>query len=270
MTIRAPATAQHGVHGLQHADRRAHGEAVPASPPHREERPQRRYERGYQADSVLGWIPGAPEDAKKALVEGASWWNQAFEAAGFINGFKVAGAACRRRPHGYPLQHRSTGCTARRAAGGTGGSVSDPRTGEIIKATVTLGSLRDRQDYMIFEGNLLSPYTNGTEKPEILVSDGAGAHPPVGGAAKWATHARPGPQLLRQQQGLDFRDGLSASPGGTAPQTYHRYLRTPARRASASGIRWRSTTAIASFPRETAPRRSARSSTTRGRWTCAT
>src|SRR5919202_4221340 len=49
----------------------------------------------------------------------------------------------------------------------SGGSVTDPRTGEIIKATVTLGSLRDRQDYMIFEG-LLSPYTTGTEKPPVL------------------------------------------------------------------------------------------------------
>ena len=49
----------------------------------------------------------------------------------------------------------------------SGGSVSDPRTGEIIKATVTLGSLRDRQDYMIFEG-LLSPYTQGNERPSIL------------------------------------------------------------------------------------------------------
>ncbi len=49
----------------------------------------------------------------------------------------------------------------------SGGSVSDPRTGEIIKATVTLGSLRDRQDYMIFEG-LLSPYETGREKPSVL------------------------------------------------------------------------------------------------------
>jgi hypothetical protein len=49
----------------------------------------------------------------------------------------------------------------------SGGTVSDPRTGEIIKATVTLGSLRDRQDYMIFEG-LLSPYTTGTERPAVL------------------------------------------------------------------------------------------------------
>ena len=49
----------------------------------------------------------------------------------------------------------------------SGGTVTDPRTGEIIKGTVTLGSLRDRQDYLIFEG-LLSPYTTGNEKPEIL------------------------------------------------------------------------------------------------------
>jgi len=49
----------------------------------------------------------------------------------------------------------------------TGGAVSDPRTGEIIKGNVILGSLRDRQDYLIFEG-LLSPYTIGNEKPDIL------------------------------------------------------------------------------------------------------
>jgi hypothetical protein len=49
----------------------------------------------------------------------------------------------------------------------SGASITDPRTGEIIKATVTLGSLRDRQDYLIFEG-LLSPYTRGDEKPDIL------------------------------------------------------------------------------------------------------
>jgi hypothetical protein len=48
-----------------------------------------------------------------------------------------------------------------------GGNVADPRTGEIIKGTVTLGSLRDRQDYLIFEG-LLSPYTTGAEKPDVL------------------------------------------------------------------------------------------------------
>jgi hypothetical protein len=113
------------------------------------------------------WVDsGAPEDVKKALVEGASWWNQAFEAAGFRNGFKVAVLP----PDADPMDirynminwvHRST------RGWSTGGSVADPRTGEILKGTVTLGSLRDRQDYLIFEG-LLSPYMIGNERPEIL------------------------------------------------------------------------------------------------------
>ena len=113
------------------------------------------------------WVDsGAPEDVKKALVEGASYWNQAFEAAGFRNGFKVEVLP----PDADPMDirynminwvHRST------RGWSSGGTVSDPRTGEIIKATVTLGSLRDRQDYMIFEG-LLSPYQTGTEKPALL------------------------------------------------------------------------------------------------------
>ena len=62
-----------------------------------------------------------------------------------------------------------------------GGAVTDPRTGEIIKGTVTLGSLRDRQDYLIFEG-LLSPYTNRQREARYSLSDGAGAHPAAGRA----------------------------------------------------------------------------------------
>jgi hypothetical protein len=109
---------------------------------------------------------GAPEDVKKALLEGAGWWNQAFEAAGFRNAFKVDLLPDGADPMDVRYNminwvHRST------RGWSSGGSVADPRTGEIIKATVTLGSLRDRQDYMIFEG-LLSPYVTGTEKPEIL------------------------------------------------------------------------------------------------------
>ena len=113
------------------------------------------------------WVDsGAPEDVKKALVEGAMWWDKAFEAAGFRNAFKVdilpEGAdPMDIRYNMINWVHRST------RGWSSGGSVSDPRTGEIIKATVTLGSLRDRQDYMIFEG-LLSPYTNGTERPAVL------------------------------------------------------------------------------------------------------
>ena len=113
------------------------------------------------------WVdPGAPEDVRKALVEGASWWNQAFEAAGFRNAFLVDILPTDADP--MDIRYNMINWVHRSTRGwSTGGSVADPRTGEIIKATVTLGSLRDRQDYMIFEG-LLSPYTTGNEKPEIL------------------------------------------------------------------------------------------------------
>ncbi|MFN7914414.1 MAG: zinc-dependent metalloprotease [Vicinamibacterales bacterium] len=113
------------------------------------------------------WVDsGAPEDVRKALLEGASWWNQAFEAAGFRNAFKVDVLP----PDADPMDirynminwvHRST------RGWSSGSTVNDPRTGEILKATVTLGSLRDRQDYLIFEG-LLSPYATGLEKPQAL------------------------------------------------------------------------------------------------------
>jgi hypothetical protein len=113
------------------------------------------------------WVdPGAPKDIQQALLDGARWWNQAFEVAGFRNAFKVEVLP----PGADPMDsrynminwvHRST------RGWSSGGSISDPRTGEIIKATVTLGSLRDRQDYMIFEG-LLSPYKTGDEKPDLI------------------------------------------------------------------------------------------------------
>jgi len=122
---------------------------------------------GEPVKPIQYWVDsGAPEDVKKALVEGASWWGQAFEAAGFRNAFKVDVLPAGADPMDIRFNminwvHRST------RGWSSGGSVADPRTGEIIKATVTLGSLRDRQDYLIFEG-LLSPYTTGTEKPAVL------------------------------------------------------------------------------------------------------
>src|ERR1019366_7539587 len=113
------------------------------------------------------WVdPGAPEDVRRALIEGASWWNQAFEAAGFRNAFQVAVLPDGADP--MDIRYNMINWVHRSTRGWSmGGTVSDPRTGEIIKGTVTLGSLRDRQDYLIFEG-LLSPYETGNEKPPIL------------------------------------------------------------------------------------------------------
>ena len=110
--------------------------------------------------------PGTPEPIRSALLEGARWWNQAFEAAGYRNAFRVellpAGASpLDIRYNMINWVHRST------RGWSYGGGVSDPRTGEIIKGAVTLGSLRVRQDWMIAEG-LLQPYQTGTEAvPEI-------------------------------------------------------------------------------------------------------
>jgi hypothetical protein len=110
---------------------------------------------------------GTPEPIRSALVEGARWWNQAFEAAGYRNAFQVeimpAGAdPMDVRYNTITWIHRST------RGWSYGNSISDPRTGEIIKGHVSLGSLRVRQDYLIMEG-LLSPYTTGTEKPQPIL-----------------------------------------------------------------------------------------------------
>lgn len=122
---------------------------------------------GEPVTPIQYWVDsGAPEDVKKALIEGALWWNQAFEAAGFRNAFKVDVLPEGADP--MDIRYNMINWVHRSTRGwSSGGSVTDPRTGEIIKATVTLGSLRDRQDYMIFEG-LLSPYTTGNERPAVL------------------------------------------------------------------------------------------------------
>jgi hypothetical protein len=109
---------------------------------------------------------GAPEPIRSALIEGASWWNEAFEAAGFKDAFQVE-----LLPEGAdPLDvrynviqwvHRST------RGWSYGASIRDPRTGEIIKGHVSLGSLRVRQDFLIAQG-LLTPYEEGKPASEEM------------------------------------------------------------------------------------------------------
>ena len=102
---------------------------------------------------------GAPEPIKSALIEGASWWNQAFTAAGYHNAFQV-----RELPAGVdPMDlrynvvewiHRST------RGWSYGVPLTDPRTGEIINGHVSLGSLRARQDFLIGQG-LIEAFASG-------------------------------------------------------------------------------------------------------------
>jgi hypothetical protein len=109
---------------------------------------------------------GTPEPIRSALLDGGRWWNQAFEAAGYKDAFRVeilpdSADAMDIRYNVINWVHRST------RGWSYGASVVDPRTGEIIKGQVTLGSLRVRQDYMIFTG-LLAPYETGKPVPETM------------------------------------------------------------------------------------------------------
>jgi hypothetical protein len=103
--------------------------------------------------------PGTPEPIRSALLEGARWWSQAFEAAGFSNAFRVEILPDGADPMDVRYNliewvHRST------RGWSYGEAITDPRTGEIIKGQVSLGSLRVRQDFLIAEG-LIAKYEQG-------------------------------------------------------------------------------------------------------------
>jgi hypothetical protein len=104
--------------------------------------------------------PGAPEPIRSALMDGARWWNQAFEAAGYKDAFRVELLPADADP--MDVRYNMINWVHRSTRGWSyGGGVTDPRTGEIIKGHVTLGSLRVRQDYLIAEG-LLAPYEDNS------------------------------------------------------------------------------------------------------------
>lgn len=109
---------------------------------------------------------GAPEPIRSALIEGGSWWAEAFEAAGYRDAFRVELMPEDADPMDVRYNviqwvHRST------RGWSYGSSIMDPRTGEIMKGHVTLGSLRVRQDYLIAEG-LLAPYGDDEKRDEML------------------------------------------------------------------------------------------------------
>ncbi len=135
---------------------------------HRLEKKNPSAEKSEAVEPIIYYLdPGAPEPVKSALLDGAKWWNQAFEAAGYVDAFqlKILPADADPMDVRYNLiqwVHRAT------RGWSYGASVIDPRTGEIIKGHVSLGSLRVRQDYLIAQG-LVSPFENGkTAAPELL------------------------------------------------------------------------------------------------------
>lgn len=111
---------------------------------------------------------GTPEPIRTALLEGARWWNQAFEAAGYKDAFRVEilpedADPLDVRYNVIQWVHRST------RGWSYGSSIVDPRTGEILKGHVSLGSLRIRQDYLIAQGLYQKPFGQQTEAEKQLL-----------------------------------------------------------------------------------------------------
>jgi hypothetical protein len=111
--------------------------------------------------------PGTPEPVRSALLEGARWWNEAYEAAGYRDAFRVEMLPDDADP--MDVRYNVINWVHRATRGWSyGSSVVDPRTGEIIKGHVTLGSLRVRQDYLIAQG-LVPSFADGNDGGEALL-----------------------------------------------------------------------------------------------------
>lgn len=111
----------------------------------------------------------APPAIREALIEGGNWWAQAFEQAGYLNAFRVE--LLPEGAHPMDARYNIISWVHRETRGwSTGTSVNDPRTGEIVRGVVQLGSLRDRQDKMIIEGLIGAARsgTGGEDDPDRL------------------------------------------------------------------------------------------------------
>ena len=112
---------------------------------------------------------GTPEPVRTALLEGGRWWNQAFEAIGYKDAFQVKMLPEDADPLDVRYNviqwiHRST------RGWSYGSNVSDPRTGEILKGHVSLGSLRIRQDFMIAQALSKEPFKDGDENHQGMLA----------------------------------------------------------------------------------------------------
>jgi len=111
--------------------------------------------------------PGVPEPIRTALIEGASWWNEAFEEIGYRDAFQV-----KVLPEGadpMDVRYNMINWVHRSTRGWSyGGGVGDPRTGEVIKGHVALGSQRLRQDFLIAQG-LVADYEEDEEASQEMI-----------------------------------------------------------------------------------------------------
>jgi hypothetical protein len=112
--------------------------------------------------------PGVPEPIRSALLDGARWWEKAFTQAGFIKAFRVELLPEDADPQ--DIRYNMIQWVHRASRGWSfGAAVADPRTGEIIKGHVTLGSLRVRQDHLIARG-LTAGWSDAKEADEAVMA----------------------------------------------------------------------------------------------------
>lgn len=183
--------------------------------------------RSEPVEPIIYYVdPGAPEPIYSALKEGASWWNEAFEEAGFINAFEV-----RDLPEGadpMDLRYNMIHWTHRSTRGWSyGGSVVDPRTGEIIKGNVNLGSLRLRQDVLLGEG-IIPVY--GSEKYSSRIWDTSNLELAEGPTFEYLTLLAPGTDPV--EMALARVRQLSCHEVGHTLGYGHNYLASTNDRAS--------------------------------------
>lgn len=173
--------------------------------------------------------PGTPEPVRSALLDGARWWNQAYEAIGFKDAFQVKMLPADADPMDCRYNviqwvHRST------RGWSYGASVVDPRTGEIIKGHVSLGSLRIRQDFMIAQALMNKPFAESDDNYQPMLDMALArirqlsAHEvghTIGFAHNFAASANnrasvmdyPHPQISLNGNNIDFSDAYATDIG---------------------------------------------------------